>query len=76
MGHSQQQQQQPQSSRVRGQGSFLRTSAVPQMMVQSSQLTEEGDVPMTQVERGLFGGRNAASKKAVKERKKKRAAGF
>ncbi|EER37681.1 conserved hypothetical protein [Histoplasma capsulatum H143] len=78
MGHSQ--QQQPQSSRVKGQGSFLGTgtgiSAVPQMMVQSSQLTEEGDVPMTQVERGLFGGRNAASKKAVKERKKKRAAGF
>ncbi|KLJ10324.1 hypothetical protein EMPG_14305 [Blastomyces silverae] len=79
---SQQQQQQQQSSRGMGQGSFLgpgtdRGAAMSsQMMVRSSQITEEGDVPMTQVERGVFGGRNATSRRVAKERKKKRAAGF
>lgn len=44
-------------------------------LLRSSQVAEE-DIPMSQVERGLFGGRNSGRKKAVKERKKKRAAGF
>ncbi|KAL5363060.1 RNA polymerase I-specific transcription initiation factor RRN6-like protein [Aspergillus floccosus] len=41
----------------------------------SSQLFDE-DLPMTQVERGIFGGREAARKNAAKARKKRRAAGF
>lgn len=45
--------------------------------LQSSQVTGvEEDLPMTQVERGLFGGREANKKNALKSRKKKRAAGF
>lgn len=42
--------------------------------VESSQLLEE-DLPMTQVERGMFGGREAGKKSSMKARKK-RAAGF
>ncbi|GFF49793.1 hypothetical protein IFM61606_04620 [Aspergillus udagawae] len=42
---------------------------------QSSQAMEE-DLPMTQVERGTFGGREASRKTFMKARKKKRAAGF
>lgn len=38
--------------------------------------TMEEDFPMTQVERGAFGGREAARRTAMKTRKKKRAAGF
>jgi RNA polymerase I-specific transcription initiation factor RRN6 len=41
----------------------------------SSQVFDE-DLPMTQVERGTFGGRDAARKNAAKARKKRRAAGF
>ncbi|KKZ68672.1 hypothetical protein EMCG_05707 [[Emmonsia] crescens] len=62
-----------------GQGPFFGTgtgTGFSAQMVQSSQVTEEGDVPMTQVERGVFGGRNATSKKVARERKKKRSAGF
>ncbi|PGH03847.1 RNA polymerase I-specific transcription initiation factor RRN6 [Blastomyces parvus] len=79
-----QQHQQHQLSRGIGQGSFLGPGTDrgigiamgSQMMVRSSQVAEEGDVPMTQIERGVFGSRNASSRKVAKERKKKRAAGF
>jgi RNA polymerase I-specific transcription initiation factor RRN6 len=47
----------------------------PRLRLHSSQAMEE-DLPMTQVERGIFGGREAGKKPAVKARKKKRAAGF
>jgi RNA polymerase I-specific transcription initiation factor RRN6 len=40
----------------------------------SSQITDS--MPMTQVERGIFGSRQAGKKSNVKARKKKRAAGF
>lgn len=44
----------------------------------SSQMRAAGDedVPMTQVERGAFGSRQAIGRKATGERKRKRAAGF
>lgn len=42
--------------------------------IQSSQLTED-NLPMTQIERGIFGGRQAGQQKTVRARKK-RAAGF
>ncbi|EAW22981.1 uncharacterized protein NFIA_016770 [Aspergillus fischeri NRRL 181] len=45
------------------------------LRLQSSQAIEE-DLPMTQVERGTFGGREASRKTSIKARKKKRAAGF
>ncbi|EAW07943.1 uncharacterized protein ACLA_026600 [Aspergillus clavatus NRRL 1] len=45
------------------------------IQLQSSQAIEE-DLPMTQVERGMFGGREASRKTFIKARKKKRAAGF
>jgi RNA polymerase I-specific transcription initiation factor RRN6 len=45
------------------------------LRLQSSQAIEE-DLPMTQVERGTFGGREASRKTSMKARKKKRAAGF
>lgn len=47
----------------------------PRVLLPSSQPVED-DLPMTQVERGIFGGREAGQKGAVKGRKKKRAAGF
>ncbi|KAL1853873.1 hypothetical protein Plec18170_005265 [Paecilomyces lecythidis] len=43
--------------------------------VQSSQAADE-HVPMTQVERGLFGGREAGPRKSIGKARKKRAAGF
>ncbi|KAJ9405109.1 hypothetical protein DTO045G8_7122 [Paecilomyces variotii] len=43
--------------------------------VQSSQVTDE-HLPMTQIERGLFGGREAAPRKSIGKARKKRAAGF
>jgi RNA polymerase I-specific transcription initiation factor RRN6 len=43
--------------------------------VQSSLITDE-NLPMTQIERGIFGGREAAKRSTIKARKKKRAAGF
>jgi RNA polymerase I-specific transcription initiation factor RRN6 len=43
--------------------------------IQSSQISEDM-VPMTQVERGLFGGREAGKRSNAKARKKRRAAGF
>lgn len=53
------------------------TGGDPRQMLQSSQATAmEEDFPMTQVERGAFGGREAARRTAMKIRKKKRAAGF
>lgn len=52
-------------------GAPLRRGILP-----SSQTAMEEDLPMTQVERGLFGGREANRKNAIKTRKKKRAAGF
>ncbi|PKX94483.1 uncharacterized protein P174DRAFT_184093 [Aspergillus novofumigatus IBT 16806] len=45
------------------------------LRLQSSQAIEE-DLPMTQVERGTFGGREGSRKTSMKARKKKRAAGF
>ncbi|KAH1621478.1 hypothetical protein KXX21_007816 [Aspergillus fumigatus] len=45
------------------------------LRLQSSQAIEE-DLPMTQIERGTFGGREASRKTSIKARKKKRAAGF
>ncbi|OJJ49524.1 hypothetical protein ASPZODRAFT_127998 [Penicilliopsis zonata CBS 506.65] len=48
---------------------------MPRIQIQSSQMRED-DIPMTQVERGLFGGREASKKVSSKTRKKKRAAGF
>lgn len=44
------------------------------LKLESSQAVEE-DLPMTQVERGIFGGREAGSRSAAKARKK-RTAGF
>jgi RNA polymerase I-specific transcription initiation factor RRN6 len=43
--------------------------------ISSSQFTEDS-LPMTQIERGVFGGREAGKKSNVRARKKKRAAGF
>lgn len=47
----------------------------PRLQIQSSQAAED-DLPMTQLERGTFGGREASKKSISKARKKKRAAGF
>lgn len=49
--------------------------SLPRGRLHGSQVTEE-DLPMTQTERGVFGGREAVRKSNVKARKKKRAAGF
>ncbi|PYI04825.1 hypothetical protein BO78DRAFT_346920 [Aspergillus sclerotiicarbonarius CBS 121057] len=56
-------------------GSQPENSEAPVLRLPSSQAVEE-DVPMTQIERGTFGGREAGRKSVVKARKKKRAAGF
>ncbi|PWY81774.1 hypothetical protein BO70DRAFT_315044 [Aspergillus heteromorphus CBS 117.55] len=61
-------------SDVRGWGSQPDNER-PAIRSQTSQAVDE-DVPMTQVERGIFGGREAVRKSVVKGRKKKRAAGF
>ncbi|KAL4930034.1 uncharacterized protein BDV17DRAFT_280929 [Aspergillus undulatus] len=55
-------------------GSQPDNSQPPMIILQSSQVTN--DIPMTQVERGAFGGREASKKSGIKARKKKRAAGF
>lgn len=60
---------------VRDWGSQPENSERPALRLQSSQPVED-DLPMTQVERGMFGGREAGRKVALKTRKKKRAAGF
>ncbi|KAJ0415539.1 RNA polymerase I-specific transcription initiation factor RRN6-like protein [Aspergillus carlsbadensis] len=49
-------------------------SQPPTVRLQSSQVTE--DLPMTQIERGAFGGRETVKKSVIKAKKKKRAAGF
>ncbi|KAL4954569.1 RNA polymerase I-specific transcription initiation factor RRN6-like protein [Aspergillus filifer] len=60
---------------VRGDwGSQPDNSQPPMINLPSSQVTS--DLPMTQVERGAFGGREATKKAGIKARKKKRAAGF
>lgn len=60
---------------VRGDwGSQPDNSQHPMMRLQSSQVVH--DLPMTQVERGAFGGREASKSAGIKARKKKRAAGF
>ncbi|KAL6231657.1 hypothetical protein BDW75DRAFT_37141 [Aspergillus navahoensis] len=46
----------------------------PIVRFQGSQLTD--DIPMTQIERGAFGSREASKKGGIKAKKKKRAAGF
>ncbi|KAL4913483.1 RNA polymerase I-specific transcription initiation factor RRN6-like protein [Aspergillus aurantiobrunneus] len=51
-----------------------RDSQPPLMRLQSNHVMS--DFPMTQVERGAFGGREASKKSGIKTRKKKRAAGF
>ncbi|KAL4959844.1 uncharacterized protein BDV14DRAFT_183936 [Aspergillus stella-maris] len=55
-------------------GSQPDNSQTPMIHLPSSQVTN--DLPMTQVERGAFGGREATRKAGIKARKKKRAAGF
>lgn len=60
---------------VRGWGSQPEHNEAPVLRLQSSQVIED-DVPMTQIERGAFGGREAGRKNVMKARKKKRAAGF
>ncbi|PYH47687.1 uncharacterized protein BP01DRAFT_313672 [Aspergillus saccharolyticus JOP 1030-1] len=47
----------------------------PSLRLHSSQMVDES-VSMTQIERGMFGGRETGQKNSVKARKKKRAAGF
>ncbi|KAL4789864.1 RNA polymerase I-specific transcription initiation factor RRN6-like protein [Aspergillus venezuelensis] len=60
---------------VRGDwGSQPDNSQPPMIHLPSSQV--KNDLPMTQVERGTFGGREATKKAGIKARKKKRAAGF
>lgn len=60
---------------IRGWGSQPEINEPPAIRLQSSQVMEDG-LPMTQVERGAFGGREAGRKSILKARKKKRAAGF
>ncbi|KAL2815441.1 RNA polymerase I-specific transcription initiation factor RRN6-like protein [Aspergillus cavernicola] len=59
---------------VRDWGSQPDNSQPPAIRLQSSQVTD--DLPMTQIERGAFGGREAGRKSGLKAKKKKRAAGF
>ncbi|PYI18803.1 hypothetical protein BO99DRAFT_334480 [Aspergillus violaceofuscus CBS 115571] len=47
----------------------------PSFRLHSSQMADQ-DVSMTQIERGMFGGREAGRKTVAKAKKKKRAAGF
>ncbi|KAE8147099.1 RNA polymerase I-specific transcription initiation factor RRN6-like protein [Aspergillus avenaceus] len=63
------------ASTVREWGSQPEIHASPVARIQSSQVMEDG-LPMTQVERGTFGGREHGRKSLVKAKKKKRAAGF
>ncbi|PLB44063.1 hypothetical protein P170DRAFT_514348 [Aspergillus steynii IBT 23096] len=60
---------------VRDWGSQPDNGEPPAIRLQSSQPVED-DLPMTQIERGMFGGREASRKVAMRARKKKRAAGF
>lgn len=53
-----------------------RRGVLPGVLLSSQVTGIEEDLPMTQIERGLFGGREANKKTALKSRKKKRAAGF
>lgn len=57
-------------------GAPSRRGVLPGVLPSSQVTGIEEDLPMTQVERGLFGGREANKKTALKTRKKKRAAGF
>lgn len=62
---------------IYGQSSQPTSDGLYRGIPQSSQVTTvDEDLPMTQVERGLFGGREANKKSVMKTRKKKRAAGF
>ncbi|OGM43785.1 hypothetical protein ABOM_006913 [Aspergillus bombycis] len=60
---------------VREWGSQPEINEQPMMRLQSSHVWDDG-LPMTQVERGAFGGRENGRKSTAKARKKKRAAGF
>ncbi|KAE8335172.1 hypothetical protein BDV24DRAFT_169483 [Aspergillus arachidicola] len=60
---------------VREWGSQPEINEQPMVRLQNSQVLED-DLPMTQVERGAFGGREAGRKSTAKAKKKKRAAGF
>ncbi|THC98215.1 hypothetical protein EYZ11_002297 [Aspergillus tanneri] len=60
---------------IREWGSQPENSEPSAVRIQSSQPVEE-DLPMTQIERGIFGGREASQNTAMRTRKKKRAAGF
>ncbi|KAE8348076.1 RNA polymerase I-specific transcription initiation factor RRN6-like protein [Aspergillus coremiiformis] len=60
---------------VRDWGSQPETNEPPVVRLESSQVIED-DLPMTQIERGTFGGRESCRKGIVKARKRKRAAGF
>ncbi|PGH05621.1 hypothetical protein AJ80_08313 [Polytolypa hystricis UAMH7299] len=66
---------QPQQQGFQHHHQSLDTTSPAPNILKSSQVTEE-DLPMTQIERGLFGGRDAGRRKSIKDRKKKRAAGF
>lgn len=67
----------PAISGIYGQNSQPKSEVLYRRIPQSSQVTAvDEDLPMTQVERGLFGGREANKKSVMKTRKKKRAAGF
>lgn len=62
---------------IYGQSSQPTGGGLHRRIPQSSQIAaEHEDFPMTQVERGVFGGREANKKSVMKTRKKKRAAGF
>lgn len=62
---------------IYGQSSQPTSGGSHRGILQSSQVTAvDEDLPMTQVERGLFGGREANRRSIMKTKKKKRAAGF
>lgn len=61
---------------VRTWGSQPDGEPLPRLQLQSSQPTIAVEVPMTQVERGQFGGREGIKQSSKTKKKKKRAAGF
>ena len=67
----------PAAPAIHGWGSQPTSGGPSRVTLQSSQVTAlDEDLPMTQLERGVFGGREANKRSATKTRKKKRAAGF
>lgn len=67
----------PAAPAIHGWGSQPTSGGPSWATLQSSQVTAmDEDIPMTQLERGVFGGREASKRSVTKTRKKKRAAGF